>query len=156
MKPLVTTRSRTVKSVQTKIRKAVKAFLAREVKKHTVELFFQGLIFYKFQRSMYEQMRKIYPIASCEIRWVAVIERSKTYEKVVPVKEEVKKPEAVKEEPKPAEKEAVKEEPKPVEKEEVKEEPKPEVTEPAEKEPVKESEPEVVEPVSEEKPVAAE
>jgi len=134
IKPLITTRSRTVKSVQSKIRKSIKVYLLEEIKKITKDQFMSALIFHKFQRSMYERLKKIYPIASCEVRWVIVLEKERygaskpapVEEK--PVEKEVKKEsapvkeEAPKEEAAPVKEEAPKEEAAPVKEEAPKEE----------------------------------
>ena len=68
IKPIIITRNKVSKPVQRDIRKKARDYIAYKVSKLPVERIAQDLISKKFQRSMVDILRKISPIAVCEIR----------------------------------------------------------------------------------------
>lgn len=114
VKPVIVTRTKAKGSVITAIRKAAKLYIARTASKTAYDTLVENLVDYKLQKGMFEELRKIFPVSVCEIRWFSLIkEKQHAEEKAKPAEEnkeekkEAPKEEAKKEEKaKPAEAEA--------------------------------------------------
>lgn len=73
VKPLVFTRTKSKGSTQTQIRKAVKVFLIKEISSLGYYNAIMDLISYKTQRMLRDELNKIYPIRTCEVRFMKKI-----------------------------------------------------------------------------------
>jgi len=129
VKPILVTIAPASKPVQSSLRAKARQVIANEIAKLSYEKFIEEVIQRAFQKKVKSQIKKIFPLAICEIRVAEIVKTTKlAKEETKPAKEEPKveeKKEEVKEKTKPIEdkpKEEVKEKTKP--KEEVKEEPK--------------------------------
>tara|TARA_Y100000310_G_scaffold343460_1_gene451179 strand:+ start:568 stop:1536 length:969 start_codon:yes stop_codon:yes gene_type:complete len=141
VKPFIVTRVASAKSTLTDIRAAVDKFFKELLKNTTYDQLVNTLIAYKIQRQLRDQIEKIIPLASCEVREMKLvtIRKEGEKEKLVDVlgsskSKKTEKPKEVKKEVKEEKKEVKKEE---VKKEEKVEEVKPKVEEKVSKEPVK-------------------
>jgi len=108
IKPLLITRSRTNKSVVTRIRRETRNFLMREMSKLTFMDFFEHLVAHRLQNSLKGYIKKIHPLGICEIR-LSHLEKEKKPEEA---KTEETKEEAPEKAEKPEEKEEKKQKPK--------------------------------------------
>lgn len=68
IKPLVITRSKVQKSVETDLRKVIIAFLTSEVKKQTYVNLIRDIVGNKLQRALAEKLNKIHPVRITTIR----------------------------------------------------------------------------------------
>ena len=73
IKPLLVTRFSTSNAVTTAIRKRARGILALAVKKATYDQFMEQLISHRLQRQLFDKLKKIYPLATCEIRKVELL-----------------------------------------------------------------------------------
>jgi len=131
IKPILVTRAPTSKPVQTSIRKKARQVVVNELAKITYDKFMEELIQRQFQRRIFDQVKKVFPLSVCDIRVAQIVPESKAQEEQAPSEEPVKeikteeisekkeeikkeeaKPEVKKEEPKAEEKEAKPEEKK--------------------------------------------
>jgi len=134
VKLFLITRSSAKNPVLTGLRKVGKEITTNAVKNMDYNNFVNDVVFFKLQKSLKEQLRKIFPLKLCEIRHFSLIEAKKEYvaeKKEINQERPLEKTEntvdAKKEEPKTGEKTEVKtEEKKPTEvkAEEHKDEPK--------------------------------
>jgi small subunit ribosomal protein S3Ae len=114
VKVILITRSTTKNQVLTSLRKVGQDILTNSIKNISYSNLINDVIAYKLQRSLKEQLKKIFPLKVCEIRHISLIsgkkaETEKKSEEVKPVKEEKPKEEAEKPEEKSTEKEEKKE-----------------------------------------------
>ncbi|MBU0756652.1 MAG: hypothetical protein KKF44_01180 [Nanoarchaeota archaeon] len=70
IKPLIITRNKAKGSVKTALRAKTNELVEEFVKNNTYDDIFKDTIFHKVQRSMKDQLNKIYPIKECAIRIV--------------------------------------------------------------------------------------
>ncbi|MFH2027682.1 MAG: hypothetical protein ABIJ08_00955, partial [Nanoarchaeota archaeon] len=77
VKPILITRFNVKKSVQTAIRKAAQEILTREIKKINKDTLFMYLVTNKLQKSLNDEISKIYPLKRAEIKQVIVKEIKK-------------------------------------------------------------------------------
>ncbi len=93
IKPLIVTRSKAQGGVRAGIHKAAREFFILQLSKMKLEAFWNELLSHNLQKALGESLRKIYPLSSCEVRWVFV-----AGEGVPPViAEEIKKEETTEE-----------------------------------------------------------
>ena len=124
IKPILVTRAPTSKPVQTSIRKKARQVVVNELAKITYDKFIEELIQRQFQRRIFDQVKKIFPLSVCDIRVAQVVPESKAQEAQAPSEEPIKE-EEIKTEEISEKKEAPKAEAKPeVKKEETKPEEK--------------------------------
>lgn len=70
IKPVLVCRSKASGSVTAALRKNVRASVANILAVTSYDEFLHDLISGKFQRTVAESVRKIYPLSACEIRWM--------------------------------------------------------------------------------------
>ena len=68
VKPLLITKSKTKKSILTLLRKKTRDVLKENFEKQTFSAIISSLISYKLQKTLKDQLKKIYPLRTCEIR----------------------------------------------------------------------------------------
>lgn len=73
IKPLVVTRGRAQGGTKSALRKLMKDFLAKNIAKMSFEQLMKDIINKKFQRSLADALRKLYPIAGSEIRSIELV-----------------------------------------------------------------------------------
>ncbi len=98
IKPMVFTRSKSKSSISNTIRKTIRASLTKKVASLLYYNLVNDLISHKIQRSLRDDLNKIYPIRTSEIRAMKKVSGE--------AKKEAEKPAPKKEAPKPAEKKA--------------------------------------------------
>lgn len=117
MKLMFLTRNNTSKSVLTALRKNAKIVIEAYAKERGVDALILDAVNGKIQKALRDAQKKIYPLRSCDVRYLKVIDAEKR--KPLPVKEEAEeKKETKKEEKAPDKKEDAKESVKPVKKSE--------------------------------------
>lgn len=77
IKPLVTTRGKTTGSVLTTMRKLVRAYLAKMISETKYADLLSEIVGKKLQKGLAEQLRRLFPIAGCDIRMFEVIPEDK-------------------------------------------------------------------------------
>lgn len=87
VKPLIVTKSDVKGSVAAKIRNNTVSFLVKTIKKMSYDEIINDLISHKLQGVMKENLNKIYPLKTCEIRYLGIEEREKPQEAKVEIKE---------------------------------------------------------------------
>lgn len=70
IKPLVLTKTNAKGSIKTAIHQFVKAYAIKTIAKMTYDNLFKEVIGHQFQKGLYGRLKKIYPIALCEIRYL--------------------------------------------------------------------------------------
>jgi len=75
IKPLLVTRKRVSRSVQKALRNAAKKQIESKVKIRTTEELFSEVMANKFQKELSMKLKKIYPLALCEIRVIEILEK---------------------------------------------------------------------------------
>ena len=118
IKPFLITRKRVSRAVRKALRNQAREWLEDYVKNKTCKNIFEDIIGNRIQKPLSLKLKKIYPLALCEIR-VFKIEKQREQEKLKIKTEKIKGKEE-----KPEEKEEVKEKEKKVEKKSEKEKPK--------------------------------
>ena len=88
IKPLIVTKSDVKGSVAAKLRNSAISFLIKTIKKMGYDEIINDLITRKLQNSMKENLNKIYPLKTCEIRYLGIEVREKPQEVKAEVKEE--------------------------------------------------------------------
>ncbi|MEK6792281.1 MAG: hypothetical protein AABX96_01065 [Nanoarchaeota archaeon] len=73
IKPFMITRNHISRNLRKEVRNAAKKFLEGYSNIKTVKELFSELMTNKLQRSVSLKVKKIYPLAFCEIRWIEVI-----------------------------------------------------------------------------------
>ncbi|MBN2422950.1 hypothetical protein JXB41_07020 [Candidatus Woesearchaeota archaeon] len=96
IKPLLITRGRATSSVKVELRSKLKELITKYVKETDYDSIFKNIIFYKFQKELKEQLNKLYPLKSCEIRIIK--QETITKEKKPTHMEKTKEPEKIKDE----------------------------------------------------------
>lgn len=102
IKPIIITRGKTTGSVLTTIRKLEKAYLANAIAKNEAEGIIREITQKKLQHGMYQLLKKLHPMAACEIRQLELIPHEKIKELGLKI---TLPPEKMPEIPKKAEKE---------------------------------------------------
>lgn len=74
VKPLLITRFRASGGLTNSIIKKLKEFLLEELKKKKLEEIIKELLHHKFQKSIFEVFKKIYPLSVAEIRCIEIVE----------------------------------------------------------------------------------
>ena len=77
VKPFILTKSYARGLVGNRLRKAMIDYIAKEAKKVTFDDLVKNLLGNKFQTSIKAELKKIYPIKSCEIKSVSVVLKGK-------------------------------------------------------------------------------
>jgi|SRR3989344_180095 len=95
IKPLLVTKGRATGGVLTNLRKHLHAYLVKVLSATTFENVLIDLMSQKFQRSMSDVLRKVYPLSVCEIKIFSIVKntkdaKSEPKEALVVVKEELK------------------------------------------------------------------
>jgi ribosomal protein S3AE len=91
VKPLLITRNRVSRPVLAALRRGAKEYLQSQLKVRTAKEIFSDIMANKLQRELSLKLRKIYPLALCEIRVFEVIgEKKAESPKAEAVKAEVK------------------------------------------------------------------
>jgi len=96
LKPFLVTRSNTSRSVTSTMRVKVKELIDETLATITYDTLLIDLCTSKFQKFLYDELRKIYPLRTCEIRMMVLV-KEKSY---APTKKTVKKETPVKDTPK--------------------------------------------------------
>jgi ribosomal protein S3AE len=104
VKPLIVTRNRVSKKVRNEIRKAARKFLESHITIRNSKEIFSEIMTNKIQKALSSKVKKVYPPALCEIRFLEVkekitpaqkaakkVESKETPKKTTDSKEEVKK-----------------------------------------------------------------
>lgn len=78
VKPLVVTRNKVRGSVLTGLRKSIRSYLTKLIAKTNYEKFAKEVVEKKFQREMKKSLSKVYPLSSCEIRWMHIVKEKKS------------------------------------------------------------------------------
>lgn len=94
IKPLIVTRTKAKGSVLTALRKAMKDYIKRAVSKMNYIDLSLDIIDRKFQRSMQDVLKKIYPLSGCNIRWFIRLSKGDTPVQETKKEEKVEKPKA--------------------------------------------------------------
>jgi ribosomal protein S3AE len=77
VKPLLVTRRRVSRAVLKALRDSAKEFLTKHLKTRTSEEIFSELMANKLQKQMALKLKKIYPLALCEIRMFHIVKGKK-------------------------------------------------------------------------------
>ncbi len=72
IKPMLVTRSKTQGGVQAALRKATRDFFTIQLSKMKLEQFWGEIIGHNLQKSLSDSLKKIYPVAAAELRWVLI------------------------------------------------------------------------------------
>jgi len=88
VKPLIVTKSDVKGSVAAKIRNNAISFLIKTIKKVSYDEVVNDLISHKLQSAMKENLNKIYPLKTCEIRYLGIEPIEKPQEVKADVNEE--------------------------------------------------------------------
>ncbi len=94
VKPLIITRDSTSRSVVSALRKNMRESIVRKIAKMKLEQLMNDLVTYKLQRTVRDELKRIYPLRSCEMRVLKEEENAKKV--LLPTPEPERKP---KEEP---------------------------------------------------------
>ncbi len=86
IKPFLITRKRVSRAVRNELRKTTRKYLESYLKMKTTRDLFAEITTNKLQKTLSQKLKKIYPLALCEIRGVIVIKQVELKEKL---KEEV-------------------------------------------------------------------
>ncbi len=79
IKPVLITRNKTKGSVLKQLRKTARENVLELVSKSSFDALVKDLMLHKFQKSLSDALRKIYPLSICEIKHVSIV-REKTAE----------------------------------------------------------------------------
>ncbi|MBS3128768.1 hypothetical protein J4410_06520 [Candidatus Woesearchaeota archaeon] len=88
IKPLLITRSKAKKAVETALRMGLRAYIIKTLRKTKTEEFFKNIVQGKLQKESADLLKKIYPLGLCEIRSLEILKREKA--PVQEMQEEVK------------------------------------------------------------------
>jgi ribosomal protein S3AE len=72
IKPFLITRKKVTRAVRKALRNEAKRFITEEIKNKSTEEIFADIISMKFQRTLSFKLKKIYPLALCEIRQIFI------------------------------------------------------------------------------------
>lgn len=72
IKPFVLTRFKTKNSIATAIRAKTKQLLQKMIQKQTYDQLVEDLVTYKIQKTLWEELKKVYPLRTFEIRMMAL------------------------------------------------------------------------------------
>lgn len=78
IKPLLLTKFNTSRSVTSTIRKVVRQQTLKVIRETTFEMLVKDIVSNRFQSKLKDNIRKIYPITSCEVRLLKVISEAGT------------------------------------------------------------------------------
>jgi len=98
VKPLFVTKGRTSNSVLANLRRTARVQIAKTVSSSKFESLIYDLITQKFQKTLGDVLRKIYPLSTCEIKYFSAVKKTndgaspKSVENVSAVKETVAEP----------------------------------------------------------------
>jgi ribosomal protein S3AE len=82
IKPIIVTRSKAKSSILAALRKSMRQYLAKTASKTTYEQLSKDIIDHRLQREMRSAIAKIFPVSTCEIRWLILLkEESKPRQK---------------------------------------------------------------------------
>ncbi len=73
IKPFMITRSHVSRTVRNEIRTTARKFLESQLSIRSVKEIFSEIMTNKLQKNLSLKVKKIYPLALCEIRWIEVI-----------------------------------------------------------------------------------
>ncbi len=73
IKPFLLTRNRVSRSIRNEIRKNTRKFLESHCTIRTTKEIFSDIMTNKLQKALSLRVKKIYPLALCEIRWIEVV-----------------------------------------------------------------------------------
>ncbi len=73
IKPFMITRSHVSRTVRNEIRTTARKFLESQLSIRSVKEIFSEIMTNKLQKNLSLKVKKIYPLAFCEIRWIEVI-----------------------------------------------------------------------------------
>ncbi|MBS3175743.1 hypothetical protein J4457_00750 [Candidatus Woesearchaeota archaeon] len=96
VKPLMITRTKVSKSLQTALRMGFRAQAIKQLRKMSVADFFKAVIMSKIQREIHDALKKVYPLGICEVRHLEVLPGEAT-----PLPPEAAEPETPQSEGKP-------------------------------------------------------
>ncbi len=68
IKPVIVTRAKTKRSILTNLRKKSEEYIKATIEKQDYEEVIPSLIYYKLQKDLKNQLKKVYPLRFCEIR----------------------------------------------------------------------------------------
>ncbi|MDP3881469.1 MAG: hypothetical protein Q8Q31_01170 [Nanoarchaeota archaeon] len=77
VKPFMITRKKVSRGVRNKIREATKKHLESHIKTRTTKELFNEVITNKIQKDLSLKIKKIYPLALCELRTLKIVEEKK-------------------------------------------------------------------------------
>lgn len=77
IKPLLVTKGRTKSSVLANLRRTARAQVAKVVAATKFENLIYDLVTQKFQRSLSDMLRKIYPLSTCEVKYFSIVKDNK-------------------------------------------------------------------------------
>lgn len=80
IKPFMITRKRVSRSVRRELRDATKKHLEAHLKIRSAEEIFSEITSNKMQKELSLKLKKIYPLAFCEIRMISIVPEAKTQE----------------------------------------------------------------------------
>src|SRR3989344_4161605 len=83
VKPFLITRNRVSRAVRKALREETKKFIESNFKARTSREIFSEILANKVQKELSYKLKKIYPLALCEIRVFKIVEKSKRNEKSV-------------------------------------------------------------------------
>jgi len=86
IKPFLITRQKVSRKVRTALRNKTKEEIEKEIKEKNYEDFFSELLSGKFQKELSLKLKKIYPLAFCDIRDVFVVKQKQAIFKEEKVK----------------------------------------------------------------------
>lgn len=72
IKPLLLTKSDTVKSIATKIRRITQDMITKSAAKVQFDELMSDLVTHKLQNSLRDLIKKVYPLRTCEIRYAGI------------------------------------------------------------------------------------
>lgn len=72
IKPLLLTKSDTVKSIATKIRRITQDMITKNAAKSQFDELMSDLVTHKLQSALRDSIKKIYPLRTCEIRYAGI------------------------------------------------------------------------------------
>jgi len=74
VKPFMITRNKVSRTVRNKIRMGAKEYILAQFKSREIREAITSVISNKIQKELSQKLKKIYPLAVCEIRWLEAIE----------------------------------------------------------------------------------
>ncbi|MBI4145394.1 hypothetical protein HY493_04285 [Candidatus Woesearchaeota archaeon] len=71
IKPMIVTRGKAQGGTRAALQKATRQFFILHLSKMTLDQFWQDVLGHTVQKALSDSLRKLYPLATCELRWIA-------------------------------------------------------------------------------------